>query len=324
MAPVVVVRPLSGYANRLQAIVSSALLAEDLGAELIVCWEESPVAPVAAAAVLDPAWCSAHVRSAAEVRDRLGVDPTRIPDYLAVDIEVRTITLAGLDKGEQHFMPELRTALADLPDEGVLVLSAGGKFTLDGDAVLTLDQERGFRARRAAAYARLPLHPDIEDRAAVAAQHRPFIGLHLRYSDRSTETPWTRAIAPAVRSCAESEETSSVFVASDTAAQRQRWTQRLQSLGLEPWSADPGDYPRSDPRSTRGALVDWRILTRAEAMVYFSASSFAEEAAVASGRFDESVGLSASAMRTAWVRAGQYVDAARTYPRRHGWWGTAV
>lgn len=320
MPPVVVVRALSGYANRLQAIVSSALVAEDLGAELIVCWEESPVAPVPAAAVLDPGWCAAHVRSAAEIRDRLGVDPTRVPDYLAIDTHSRVITLAGLDRGEQHFMPSLWHALAGLPDVGIVVLSAGGKFTLDGDAVLTLDQEQRFRARRAAAYTDLRLHPEIEARAAIATQHQPFVGLHLRYSDRSTQTPWSRDIAPAVMSRAESEGTAAVFVASDTAAQRQRWTERLQQLGLAPWSADPGVYPRSDPRSAVGALVDWRILTRSQAMVYFAASSFAEEAAVASGRFDASTGLTASPTRTAWVRTGQYVEAARTYPRRHGWW----
>jgi hypothetical protein len=218
-------------------------------------------------------------------------------------------------------MPQLREALAGMDDPAALVISAGGKFTLEGDEVLTPEQDRAFRERRAVAYADLPLHPDIESRAAVAAAHAPFVGLHLRYSDRSAQTPWPRLIGPAVQGVTSVQRTTSVFVASDSGRQRAMWTQRLEGMGLRPWSADPGDYPRSDPRSALGALVDWRILTRAQSMVYFAASSFAEEAAVASGRFDVSVGLTATSARTAWVRAGQYAEAARTYPRRHGWWG---
>lgn len=319
MGPVVVVRPLSGYANRLQAIVSGALLAEDLDTELLVCWDESEVAPVPASTVLGPAWCSAHLRSAQEVVARFGVDPRDVPPYLSVRDNLKVVTLAGLDLGEQHFMPALREVLQRAPETRAVVLSAGGKFTLSGDAVLRSDQDADFRGRRYEAYAELPLHPDIEAGAAVAALRQPFVGLHLRYSDRSTQTPWPRQIAPALHQVANSAETRSVFIASDTPSQRERWSDRVDRLGLEPWSADPGSYPRSDPRSAIGALVDWRILTRSQALVYFAASSFAEEAAVASGNYDRSVGLEASAARSAWVRAGQYAAAARTYPRRHGW-----
>ena len=321
MPPVVVVRPLSGYVNRLQSIVSSEILAEALGARLLVCWQESEVAPVPATAVLAPAFCAEHVRGPDDVRDELGVDPTRVADYLSVDEVSGLITLAGLDRGEQAFMPQLRAALARMPDARAVLLSAGGKFTLQGGAVLSSIEAREFREQRATAYAGLSLHPEIEERAAVAEAHKPFVGLHLRYSDRSSQTPWSRQIAPALRTVTAAAATTSVFVASDTTAQRLKWTRRLPTMGMKPWSADPGEYPRSDPRSAHGALVDWRILTRAQAIVYFAASSFAEEAAVASGRFDASVGLAASATRTAWVRADQYAEAARTYPRRHGWWG---
>lgn len=312
---------MSGYANRLQAIVSSAVLAEDLGAELLVCWTESEVAPVPATAVLGSAWCAAHVRTPAEIHERCGIDPTSIDHYLAVDTRNRTITLAGMERGEQHFMPGLRTAITEMGDVHTLVISAGGKFTLDGDATLTAEQARSFRARRFEAYAGLPLQADIEARGAVAASHQPFVGLHLRYSDRSAQTPWSRSIAPALRRVVAASGTTSVFVASDSASKRRSWVGLLTGMGFDPWAAEPGDYPRDDPRSAVGALVDWRILTRSEAMVYFAASSFAEEAAVAAGAFDASIGLTASRTRTAWKRAGRYADATRTYPRRHGWWG---
>lgn len=319
MPPVVVVRPLSGYANRLQAIVSAALLAEDLEGELLVCWEESDVAPVPATAILGPAWCAAHLRTTEEIVERTGVDPTSVPPYLTAREDSRSITLAGKDRGEQHFMPALRDALAGMPDAASITLSAGGRFVLDGDAELTSDQERAFRVRRFHGYSELPLHPEIERAAAVAAGRSPYVGLHLRYSDRSTQTPWTRSIGPALERVASIAQTTSVFIASDFARERDRWTSRAEAMGLSPWSVDHGDFPRADPRSARGALVDWRILTRSDAMVYFAASSFAEEAAVASGHADVSIGLGASAARQRWMRGRQYGQALVTYPRRHHW-----
>ena len=56
-------------------------------------------------------------------------------------------------------------------------------------------------------------------------------------------------------------------------------------------------------------------------MVYFAESSFAEEAAVTTGNFDSSIGLRASKSRVLQVKAGEYVNALVSYPRRHGWLG---
>ena len=115
-----------------------------------------------------------------------------------------------------------------------------------------------------------------------------------------------------------------VFIASDSARERERWVSALLQRGLRPWTVRPESVDRSDPISAVGALIDWRILTRSSAMVYFSASSFAEEAAVASGAFDRSIGLAASPSRALWVRGREYATAAATYPTRHGWWGTTA
>jgi hypothetical protein len=319
--PVVVIRPLSGYINRLQAIASARILAADLQGDLWIDWEATDVAPVDMGDVLDPDFCDRHAHSRATVIDRWGVDPAAMEPYLQGDPERRVVTLAGLDRGEQAFMPDLAHLLQNHQPEAIII-SAGGKFTLAGDSVLTKEQARTFRARRAQAYAQMPLHPGIEQVAQDAMLGRaPFVGLHLRYSDRSLESPWRRQIDPVVRAVAAGEHSPSLFIASDTGVERQRWHQRARAMGLDPWSTSPGDHPRSDPRSARGALVDWRILTQSRAMVYFAASSFAEEAAVASGSFDKGVGLTAGPSRRVWMEGQQLARAAATYPRRHLWPG---
>jgi hypothetical protein len=320
--PVFIVQPLSGYVNRLQAIVSASLLASDLDADLAVSWQASDVAPVEAVSVFDEAFNTAHLVSPNDVRERWDLDLSTVPQYLTVDRERARISLAGFDLGEQHFMPRLRQAIAGMPEVQQVIIRAGGKFTLDGGAVLSSEEARAFARRRHDAYQALPLHPDIERPAAeAAAAHDPFVGLHLRYSDRSHQAPMRRAIAPAVHELVQRTGASSIFVASDQRAERERWLAKARSLGLDPWSIDQGDYPRSDPRSATGALVDWRVLTRSVGLVYFAESSFAEEAAVASAGLDASIGLRASRAQAAWARGTEYANAALTYPRRHGWLG---
>lgn len=320
VGPTVVVFPLSGYVNRLQAIASSALLADDLGGALLVCWETSDVAPAPADAVFSGDFVARHVVSAEEVRDRFAVARDSLPNYLAS--EANRVTLAGYDRGEQHFMPSLRTTLADRPGTDLIVLAAGGKFLLEGGSELSSADERAFRGRRHAFYGALPLHEEIEGRVRdVTADRDPFLGLHLRYSDRSHQAPARRSIGRSLEGLAAATRHTSVFIASDASVERDRWRSRASSLGLAPWTAEAGSYPRSDPRSMQGALVDWRILGQAAAMVYFAESSFAEEACVAGDGFETSIALQPSPTQTALVRAREYSTAALTYPRRHGWPG---
>lgn len=320
----VVVFPQSGYANRLQAMASAAILAESINATWHVCWESQSVAPVPADQIFDPILVAEHFISAEEVRDRWGLVRSELPLYLSAIHGGRHIGVAGHDRGEQSLMPDLRELLATQTPETIAIV-AGGKFDLRGDATLTPDQARSFRSRRQEVYKRIRFSAAIEDAAEESvAHHTPFVGLHLRYSDRSQEAPWRHRVWPALRTVLAGSGTDRVFVASDGARERERWLGSLTRKGLQPWTVVPKSVDRSDPLSAFGALIDWRVLTNSAAMVYFASSSFAEEAAVASEAFDRSVGLEASSTRAVLVRARTYARAAVTYPVRHGWWGARV
>lgn len=319
----VVVFPQSGYANRLQAMASAAILAESLKAAWYVCWELQPVAPARPEDLFSGAMVSEHFVTSDEARIRWGLVKSDLPLYLTADTAVDRIVVAGHDRGEQSLMPELRQLIERNPP-AVLAIVAGGKFALEGNATLTPNQAAMFRDQRLRFYRHLEFAPAVEDAAFEATRSRePFLGLHLRYSDRSREAPWRARIWPAVRKLTDATGLTQVFVASDTGRERSRWLRTLEAHGLEAWSAPPATSDRSDPTSALGALVDWRILSRSVAMAYFSASSFAEEAAVASGGFDRGVGLAPSMSRALVVRAREYSAAAVTYPRRHGWIGSS-
>ena len=316
MAPVVVIRPQSGYINRIQAIVSAQLMAEELGSQLLVDWELSSITPVGLDSVLAADFCERHSVTAEGASRAVGVDVRSIPPYLEFDPDRGLITLAGLEKGEQFFMPSLRSMLRE-SKVSAIVISAGGKFTLSGGPLLSPSEDSSFRQRRHAAYSALSLHHKVEEAAAqLAGEQGNFLGLHLRYSDRSLESPWRAHVARALRRLHSHSGVSSLFIASDTRRERDRWLARASSLGLRPWCADRGIFLRTDEAGAYTAMVDWRLLTRAKASVYFAASSFAEEAVVASGGFSASSGLRAGPERIAWNRCRKFVRDGLTYPRR--------
>lgn len=306
----IAVIPLSGYANRLQAIASTMALAERLGATLEVCWIPNAVAPARAEEVLDPEWAHQHVLTPEAFAETWGLDPLTFPPYLGY--HAGHVTLAGYDRGEQALMSDLERQLP----AASLVIRAGGHFTLGGD------EARG-RQERAEAYARLPLHPAVESRARSLAEAHggpgAFVGVHIRLGDRSRETASPAALARATVSIAEHQGCVDVFVASDSEGALQRMRRLLLSAGLRTWDAAPGSRTRTDVAACHPALIDWRLLTMARAVAYSAASSFGEEATVAGRSWDISRGLSSTRTRRMAMTVTELAAAAMTYPRRHGW-----
>lgn len=316
MGPIVVIRPQSGYINRLQAIVSAQLMAKELGGQLLVDWEPSPITPVGMDAVLSADFCDRYSISSEEASSRIGLDVRSISRYLQFDERTGAVTLAGMDQGEQHFMPPLRSLLAT-GNVSAIAISAGGKFTLSGGCRLTPTEQEVFRLRRHALYRALSLQKDVEVAAdQYVTKHGEFLALHLRYSDRALESPWQARIAPALRRLHEDSGVSSLFIASDTRKDQDHWIQRAPSLGLRPWCVQDASASRMDVAGAHGAMLDWRLLTRAQASVYFASSSFAEEAAVASGAYSRSIGLRAGPERIVWNKSRKLARDAITYPRR--------
>jgi hypothetical protein len=313
----VIVFPRSGYINRLQATASAALLAEDLGADFLVCWEPQSVAASPADSVFSSSFCSTYVRSAQEVTTQFGIEFDSLQRYLTHDPDKPSIHLAGHDLGEQHFMEQLRNEVSKARAGTTLTITAGGNFFLP-ETGSPLDQQiRDFRIRRGDWYRALSLHPDIEVPARdVIDSHPAYLALHLRYTDRSLTAPTDRQIVKALELLSQSSKVSSLFVASDVSDRRDQWITQASTLGFSPWTIDHDPVERSDPRSSYPALIDWRVLGSAQAMVYFAQSSFAQEAAVAAGTHDTSIDLTASTSRVRLRGVREVISAAAAWPVR--------
>ena len=304
----VVVAPRNGYVNRIQAIASSSLLANELNADFRICWEEQSVAPASASALFDSSFINEYFMSASEFFSEFGFECSEVPRYLNQSNGV--ITLAGHEHGEQYFMEELKVWIQQLSTPRTLLISAGGNFSWD-------ESERAIAAR-GAWYRDLVFADHIEIPATNAISiHESYLGVHLRFTDRSHETPLSKEIESAIMKQAEGFGLTSIFIASDSASQRDKWAEKLVKLGLDPWFVDPASLDRNTEQAGIAAMIDWKILGHASSSVYFAASSFGHEAAVMAGSTKTSIALPGHPVRRWQSKGRELASALINYPRNH-------
>lgn len=304
----VIVVPLSGYINRLQAIASSSIIADRFNADFSVCWTDINVSPAPAAEVFSSEFVAKHVIDSTVFRNLSGLEPKEVPPYLEVNDNV--ISLAGLDKGEQALMPQLLSLIEQSQQPLTLVFSAGGNFSLSEPGTAISQRGDWYRKFRFSATIESQVNELLINRGS-------FIGLHLRYTDRSHETPLERAIDQAISNQVELMLTDSVFIASDTEKAREKWFSKLQRAGLKPWVTEVVLDSVHGTQAGVGAMVDWKILGHAQSSVYFAASSFGHEAAVMAGSLDTSIALHGHAIQRFRSLSKTLAGNLLNYPRNH-------
>ena len=306
----IIVVPRNGYANRLQAWASANILGEQWGVPIALCWEPEPVAAATADDLFDTSSLPSFMPPD-ELQSVLGATHTSLPRYLTVIPERNLIVLAGHDRGEQVFMPELQALVATSAPGTVLLIIAGGHFGISSQAEL--------RQQRRAFYWSIPWSPDIESRTQILLHDRaPFIGLHVRQTDRSREAPTPTQITAAIQDMHRRTGLRDVFVATDTLDSRHAWQQHLRGMALQPWVAQTRSHERNSTTAGVDAMVEWRVLGNASGLIFSAASSFGAEAAVAAGDVPTSP-LRASASRQRIRDVGAIAQSALSYPKRRGW-----
>jgi len=285
----VVVVPRNGYVNRLQALASAAILAHQWGSRLDVLWERQEVAPAGLSDLVDISGLAAWTIDPGQVTEILGANHDDMPRYLSLDPPRGTAFLAGHDRGEQVFMEALQEMVSREPSIRTVVIVAGGKFHLPGQI--------DFDARRRDYYRNMPWKPSITSPVdRFSATVPAYVGLHIRETDRSRDAPTARTIERALRQVCEESELGDVFIAADTSSARDSWVERISTFGLTPHVSEEVILDRTDPRAAQVAITDWLTLGNAQGLVYSSASSFGQEAAVMCGnpRFTR-------ALRSTWL-----------------------
>ncbi|MDO8307656.1 MAG: hypothetical protein Q7V58_04775 [Actinomycetota bacterium] len=282
----VIVVPRNGYVNRLQAWASASILADDLGAPCHVAWQPQAAGPAEPDVLFASRALEHSFVRIDDVTAVLGTDHEELPRYLTVLPDRHVVALAGHDRGEQVFMPQLHAALQHASRPTTLVIIAGGTFCLPGT--------RAFVDRRRDFYRSITWSPPIDQQVSAALLgRRQYLGAHIRQTDRSRQAPTPRAIRAGLARLRDRTGITGLFIAADNEAALARWTDEAGRVGLQAWTAEHADIDRATNAGAVAAMTDWRLLGGSEALVYTRESSFGAEAAVAAGAVDGSEALAA-------------------------------
>ena len=307
----VVVVPRNGYANRLQAWASAAILARTWGVPLQICWEPEEVCPADAQTLFRSAGEGATFTTSDDLRELLGTTHDQLPRYLNQRPEHGVVTLAGHDRGEQVFMTDLDRLVQEATKAVTVVLIAGGRFQMPAEA--------DFETKRRDFYRSLDWSDAItEQMDDVHSNVDPYIGLHIRGTDKAITVPTQQSMEQSILAVAERTGVNSIFVAADTAGTRTMWIDRLRGHGKVPWFVDSTTHDRGSSRAGIDALVEWNLLARSTAMVFAEDSSFGHEAAVCTLRPELNIGLTAPAWQQTARKASNVIRSGLTYPVRYG------
>lgn len=306
----IVAVPRNGYVNRLQAWASTSALGDHWQVPVALCWDPESIAPATVHDLFDEAKVDDLI-DPAELTELLGYQHPDHPRYLTHIPERDLIVLAGHDRGEQVFMEDLAELVRVSPPRTQLIIIAGGHFGVT-DAI-------SQRAQRCAFYGKLPWSRAIlQHSESLIHEHGDFLGLHIRTTDRSRQAPTNRQIVHALQDVRTETGLSSIFLAGDTREAFETWAIRVAALGIQAWGASTSNRNRESPEAGIEALIEWRVLGHARALVFTEASSFGAEAAVAAGEASVRP-LRASAGRQRLRGVADLARATVTLPQRRGW-----
>lgn len=262
----------NGLGNRFQAISGGIALASYLDRELEVIWE-----PFDGSATVPSDIFQSSTRIRFIGRGDLlarGIELDELPLYLSVSETV--VGLRGYDRGPQVFIRAFAQELKRNPQaEGIVV--AGSHFHPDaGSAGQLAKISRPFRKEL---WSRIKFIPEIEKIALSCRPTSPYIGLHLRGTDRRKEAASPKRLIRQTARIAKRQSVSEVFICSDDERLRDSAVSELVSEGLKV-SFDPFVPIRRNIEGELHACADFVNLSKADWLVGPQQSTFFTEAAV--------------------------------------------
>lgn len=287
MPQLVIIRPVNGLANRLRAIACSVVLAEDLGAKVIVDWRAQEGVPA-----LGRPLFGSRFEDACLINN---IAAQELPNEVPIGADLRpgsgVLTLRGHRHGEQIHMRRFAGLLARHNPE-VILIQSGGLFGL-GIPPWAHDSF-GLRKRRHAAYKRIGVNSEIRQHVV---DHVPFdrervLGVHLRYGDRARHASSLSRVGATVSRQLVSRglATKAILACGDDAERLTEWIQSVEMRRVTVYRLSDAEESGS-LNPLEAAMRDFCGLAHCDAVVGFRGSTFSEEASVMGGTYGASIRL---------------------------------
>jgi len=269
----VLIRPLSGLANRLRAIASTLALFPE--GSIYCYWSED--------LFLGSVPPFSHPRILFIGREEFTAfisDTPELPEGLLVSPGVVALNAGFL--GEQAYLSALMRAISNVQPQ-TIVLNAGGEF--------------GTQTRHRRERSRASIYSEFNWRQAVLSQKEEidlgtnYLGLHIRGKDLSMYLPSDQSVLDSLWLLSTRLETKEIFIAADSLEARVKWESLLLDAGFTVKSQKSLHLDRRTTQDLIASCVDFLSLSEATAMVYSDSSSFGHEASIQNTKSNLSIGL---------------------------------
>lgn len=265
--------PVNGIGNRLRAIAACLYLGRKLKRGVTIVWEPDSLLP--------GNWEELFVNSpelkfvSMKTAQQSGIVPQQ-PIALYVDSDQNFLTLRGNDRGEQRFALQFYQQLGNsLSKNGVVM--AGDYFhhraTSVEKAGALLQKERLSLANK------LTFSQAIVDHAQRLAPREPYLSLHLRGTDRVSDTANPTSLLAAALQMSRRRGLTTVFVASEDNQLIDMAKAFLKKSGLK-MASNPELRTRQTLAGTISAFGDYLVLRGGVAYVGSRQSTFSSEIGV--------------------------------------------
>ena len=250
-----VVYPCNGLCNRLRAIASGYILAQQLGRQFLLCWEPTP-----------------------DIGTASFTDLFESQPYL-VDSDTVTAMCASTDFKSYVCGRQTESAvLADVCKDTssiIVIRKSGGNYHHPSMST------GKFNSMKSTFYKSLTPVGELQDIISRYSDMVPkgSIGVHVRRTDRSCFTPATSVFVSKIKQLMGKTPVTTVFICSDDNQEIANIANGIGSL-VKTVTYDKRKFARDDVDSVKEAVIEWSILAHCTSIVFSHSSSFGYEACI--------------------------------------------
>jgi hypothetical protein len=269
-----IVLPVNGYMNRIQAIVSGWLLATQLNYEFKVYWVPEKNAPSNVDDIFNADFLQNYFIDSNQWKIFSTLGPNNFPKYLT--FLNGDVFIQGLDKGEQKFIQRMVNVEIKNHTRNIYI-KGGSNFyaTIFNDFTsFQISKKNLFHVNLFSA----DLLVDFNKFKSILPSN--YIGLHLRSTDRIFEFPPDKKLLRKILEISVLIDTRDVFIATDNPIVLEKWSELLRHNGLIVHAQTNITYDRTNLGSAKSALLDWLALVNCTSLIQTGFSTFSEEAFV--------------------------------------------
>ena len=196
-----------------------------------------------------------------------------IPPYLN-NISKSTISLRGLDKGEQFFMKDFISS-----SRQIKIIQAGGNF-YDSDYMSKYE----YVLEKSKIYNSIKWNKTVFNSIPkdIFSSLNFILGVHLRYTDKVIDAPDDDTLYKSIDKIMKdkNDNDKNLLLISDCQNEKDKAYINLKKKYKNIYTTQINSYDRISSKKIKEGLRDWLILSKTSQILFYSSSSYGYEACV--------------------------------------------